>query len=198
MVDLAGPRGTIGADDFVFRIGNNNDSASWPTLGTIPSVSVRAGAGTNGSDRITLVWPDGAIAQTWLQVTVLATANTGLALPDVFYFGNAIGEVGNATANAIISSADEALIRLNFTIGFGTVPVTSPYDIDKNRFVQGSDAALSRANQNSAFTALRLISGPTSAGSEPASAMGSRQFPLDSAVGTLIELARTRARRRDS
>jgi hypothetical protein len=78
----------------------------------------------------------------------------------VFYFGNAVGDVGNTTANAIVSSADEALIRLNFTTGFGTVPVTSPYDIDKNRFVQTSDAALSRANQTTAFTALRLISVP--------------------------------------
>jgi hypothetical protein len=49
---------------------------------------------------------------------------------------------------------------LNFTTGFGTVPVTSPYDINKNRFVQTSDAALSRANQTTAFSALRRIAVP--------------------------------------
>jgi hypothetical protein len=125
---------------------------------------VRPGAGSGGSDRVTLIWPDGTIARTWLQVTVLATANTGLVSPDVFYFGNAVGEVGNTTANAIVTAADESLIRLNFTSGFGMVGVTSPYDIDKNRFVQASDAALSRANQTTAFTALRLIVMPPSGG----------------------------------
>jgi hypothetical protein len=113
---------------------------------------------------VTLIWPDGTIAKTWLQVTVLANANTGLTANDAFYFGNAIGEVGNTTANAIVTSADEALIRVNFTTGFGTVPVTSAYDIDKNRFVQTSDTALSRVNQTTAFTALRLIVPPAGAG----------------------------------
>jgi hypothetical protein len=107
-----------------------------------------------------LIWANGAIQKAWLQVTVLAGATTNLAANDVFYFGNAIGEVGNTTANAIVTAADESLIRINFTTGFGTVPVTSPYDIDKNRFVQASDAALSRASQTTAFTALRLIVAP--------------------------------------
>jgi ELWxxDGT repeat protein len=168
MIDLANRAGgTLTAADFAFKVGNNNNPASWATLATAPSVSVRAGAGLGGSDRVTLIWPDGAIAKTWLQATVLATANTGLSSPDVFYFGNAVGEVGNSTSNAIVTSADESLIRINFTTGFGTVPVTSPYDIDKNRFVQASDAALSRANQTTAFTALRLIVLP------PEAALGS-------------------------
>jgi hypothetical protein len=160
MIDVANLAAAVSPSDFVFKTGNNNNPASWPTLATAPSVSIRPGEGTGGSDRVTLIWPDGAIAKTWLQVTLLANANTGLASPDVFYFGNAVGEVGNTTANAIVTSADESLIRINFTTGFGTVPVTSPFDIDKNRFVQASDAALSRANQTTAFTALRLITVP--------------------------------------
>jgi hypothetical protein len=147
-------------DDFVFKIGNNNNPASWTAAPAPSSITVREGVGTNAPGRVTIIWPDNTIAKTWLQVTVLANANTGLATPDVFYFGNAMGEVGNTTANAIVTAADESLIRINFTTGFGTVPVTSPYDIDKNRFVQTSDAALSRANQTTAFTALRLIAVP--------------------------------------
>jgi hypothetical protein len=160
MVDIAGSHGTIGVGDLSVKVGNNNAPSTWAAGPAPTSVTLRAGAGVGGSDRYTLIWANGAIAKQWAQITVLANANTGLASPDVFYFGNAIGEVGNITANAIVSSADEALIRLNFTTGFGTVPVTSPYDIDKNRFVQTSDAALSRANQTTAFTALRLIAVP--------------------------------------
>jgi hypothetical protein len=164
MVDIAGSHGTITAADFAFKVGNNNTPASWAAGPAPTSIALRAGAGSGGSDRYTLIWANNAIQKAWLQVTLLANANTNLAANDVFYFGNAIGEVGNTTANAIVTAADESLIRINFTSGFGTVPVTSPYDIDKNRFVQASDAALSRANQTTAFTALRLIVVPAAAG----------------------------------
>jgi hypothetical protein len=201
MVDVMNLRGAPSAADFAFRTGNNNTPASWNALGTAPSVSVRTGAGSGGSDRVTLIWPDGTIVKTWLQVTVLANANTGLAAPDVFYFGNAVGEVGNTTANAIVTAADESLIRLNFTTGFGTVPVTSQYDIDKNRFVQASDAALSRANQTTAFSALRLIAVP--AGSSPlgpqeeSSAASGASFDIPSIDSGLVDLlAQSRRRRR--
>jgi hypothetical protein len=198
MVDLANrPAGTLTAADFSFKTGNNNTPASWLALGVAPSVSVRPGAGAGGSDRVTLIWPDGTIAKTWLQVSVLATAGTGLGSDDVFYFGNAIGEVGNTSANAIVTSADESLIRVNFTTGFGTVPATSPYDIDKNRFVQTSDAALSRANQTTAFTALRLIVVPVGSGSGgggAAAAAGSAFSSLDSGLVELLASPRRRRR----
>jgi hypothetical protein len=165
MVDIDGPHGTITATDFAVKVGNNNSPATW-TVGPSPtSVTLRAGAGVGGSDRYTLIWASGAIARQWAQITVLANANTGLTANDVFYFGNAIGEVGNSTANAIVSSGDEAAVRVNFTTGLGAVPVTSPYDINKDRFVQISDAALSRVNQTTAFTALRLIAAPADANS---------------------------------
>jgi hypothetical protein len=163
MVDIAGSGDTLTAADFAFKVGNDNSPNSWAAGPAPTSVALRPGAGVGGSDRYTLIWPNNAVQKTWLQVTVLANANTNLAANDVFYFGNAVGDVGNTTANAIVSSADEALIRVNFTTGFGTAPVTSAYDIDKNRFVQTSDAALARVNQTSPFTALRLIAAPTGA-----------------------------------
>ena len=58
-----------------------------------PAVTVRAGAGVGGSDRVELIWPDNTIHNQWLQVTVLADADTGLATPDVFYFGSEPGAV---------------------------------------------------------------------------------------------------------
>ena len=38
---------------------------------------------------------------------VLATPNTALAKPDVFYFGNAIGDSGDSANNAWINASDE-------------------------------------------------------------------------------------------
>ena len=51
--------------------------------------------------RVEIIWADGAIENEWVQVTVLADADTGLAAPDVFYFGNAIGDSGNKLGNSM-------------------------------------------------------------------------------------------------
>src|SRR5260370_6117532 len=85
MIDVSNlPAGTPTASDFTFKIGNDNNPAAW-ALAPIPTISVRRGAGTGGSDRIELIWPDNAIQNTWLQVTMLTDAAPTLAAPDVFY-----------------------------------------------------------------------------------------------------------------
>jgi len=90
MVDVVYLQGTPTAADFAFKVGNSNNPAGWAVAPAPTSVTVRKGAGIGGSDRVTIIWPDNAIAKQWLQVTVLPTANTGLAAADVFYFGNAV------------------------------------------------------------------------------------------------------------
>ena len=78
MVDVAGLANPAGltAADFQFLVGNDSTPSDW-TIPATPSVSVRVGAGTGGSDRVELIWPDNTIHNQWLQVTVLADANTG-------------------------------------------------------------------------------------------------------------------------
>jgi hypothetical protein len=193
MVDIAGTHGTIGVADLSIKVGNNNSPGAWATGPSPISVTLRAGAGVGGSDRYTLIWANNAIQNQWAELTVLANANTNLAADDVFYLGNAIGDVGNTSANAIVSSADEALIRVNFTTGFDMVPVTSPYDINKNRFVQTSDAALSRANQTTAFTALRLIVVPPASGQSGDGGSVESSF-FDIGLSNLLGNARRRRR----
>ena len=63
------------------------------------------GAGVSGSDRVELIWPAGQLAQTWLEVTVAANSHTRLAQPDVFYFGNAVGDsgLGDTVLNALVN-----------------------------------------------------------------------------------------------
>ena len=64
--------------DFTFKMGNNNTPSTWATAPSPISVAVRAGVGVDGSDRVELIWADNAIKETWLEVEVLATADTGL------------------------------------------------------------------------------------------------------------------------
>jgi hypothetical protein len=72
------------------------DPVTW-TEGPRPTtIARRNGAGVNKTDRITLIWPNGAIKNQWLQVTVKADAVSWLPRDDVFYFGNLVGETGDA------------------------------------------------------------------------------------------------------
>ena len=50
-------------DDFTFKVGNNNSPATWAAAPNPTTVTVRAGAGVSGSDRVELIWPDGAITE---------------------------------------------------------------------------------------------------------------------------------------
>ena len=150
------------ATDFAFRCGNDDVPAGWAQAADPTTIAVRAGAGIGGSDRVTLVWADNTIPNgRWLQVTVLANDRTGLAANDVFYFGCAVGETGNSTADAKVNSQDVTLIRNNYS-GFGTVGIGSVYDFNREGKVNSQDVTICR-NCYSGFTPLRLITPPASA-----------------------------------
>src|SRR5205085_8152188 len=144
--------------DFTFKVGNTDTPGAWSTLAAAPTVSVRAGAGAGGSSRVTLIWPSGtgAIKQ-WLQVTVKANGNTGLTTPDVFYFGNAVGESGNVPGDYSVSLSDELLARNNpVSIVPGTL-VTNKFDFNRDGTVSVIDQLLSRNNITTAATKLKQI-----------------------------------------
>jgi hypothetical protein len=160
MLDIAAAPGTLAADDFAFRVGNSADPATWATGPAPLSVTRRAGAGAGGSDRYTLSFADNAIAKQWLQVTVLANADTGLAAPDVFYFGNAVGESGNSAANAMVNSTDELGARNNPHGLSNRAAVTDAYDYNRDSLVNSTDQLLARNNGTGISTALKLIIAP--------------------------------------
>lgn len=157
MIDVANLHGEPTAADFIFKVGNNNEPATWSRLAVSPNLTVRYGAGLNGSDRITLIWPDNAIQKQWLEVTVLATDQTGLASPDVFYFGNAIGEAGNSPTDAKVDLMDRQLPRINPRTGLNPAPIDFPYDYDRDKKVDLMDRQLPRAHPTTALNALQLI-----------------------------------------
>jgi hypothetical protein len=79
-------------------------------------------------------------------VTVLATANTGLSSPDVFYFGNLVGETGDrGGAGAIVSAMDLWRTRRNASVS-DAAPIESPFDHNRDGLVNLLDLALVRAN----------------------------------------------------
>lgn len=154
MIDVSTLGGTLSASDFAFRVGNAATPSQMTTLATLPQISVRPVVGSNSSDRITLTWADGTIKNTWLEVTLKATPNTGLTAADVFYFGNAIGETGGE-ANARVDGTDVTKIRTNQS-GLGVANILNVYDIDRSRKVDGTDLTLARENQ-SGLTPVKLL-----------------------------------------
>jgi len=161
MIDIQNLPGVPTVADFTFKVGNDSNPASWATAPAPAGITVRNGAGTGGSDRITIIWTDGTITNTWLQVTVLATANTGLAEPDVFYFGNAIGETGNSPTDAAVTPADQVAVRNDpHTLFFNPAGADNPCDFNRDRKVGPTDEIICRNNGTSGPTALQLIAVP--------------------------------------
>ena len=160
MVDIAGLASTPTADDFEFRVGNDDDPAGWTPVEAVPVVDVRQGAGVGGADRVTVVWDDNAIEETWLQVTVLDTENTGLTASDVFYFGNAVGESGNSTTDAKVNAFDMLGARNNMRSFLDDVPIDFPFDYNRDQRVNVFDMLIARNHRTHFVNALKLITVP--------------------------------------
>ena len=109
---LANPS-ALSASDFQFIAGNSSTPSSWAAAPAPKAILVRPGAGVGGSTRVELVWANGAIVDEWIQVTVLADANTGLAKPFVFYFGNLAGD---ANFDGVVNIGDFQVIQNNYDL----------------------------------------------------------------------------------
>src|SRR5205085_6933580 len=80
--------------------------------------------------------------------------------PDVFYFGNAVGESGNVPGDYSVSLSDELLARNNpVSIVPGTT-VTNKFDFNRDGTVSVIDQLLSRNNITTAVTKLKQITVP--------------------------------------
>jgi hypothetical protein len=91
------------------------------------------------------------VANGWLRVTVKANASTRLAAPDVFYFGNLIGEIGDPHSPTAVTAFD--LVRMRRQ----RMPPTwiqNPSDVDRNGAVNARDVLLVRNNLSRALPML--------------------------------------------
>jgi hypothetical protein len=154
MVDLSGSGSHTAimqsniTNDFTFKVGNNNAPSTWTAAPNPSTVTVRAGAGVSGSDRVELIWASGSINEEWLEVTVKATANTGLTANDVFFFGSAVGNSGNGDTTTLseTNSTDELGAHNNGRTLLNNIPLTNLFDYNRDGLVNSVDSLLSRNN----------------------------------------------------
>ncbi|HEY7115818.1 MAG TPA: fibronectin type III domain-containing protein, partial [Tepidisphaeraceae bacterium] len=161
IIDVADLANLPRFEDFTFRVGNDNNPSAWPVAPAPTLINTYPGRGPNGSTQITIIWDDNVIQNQWLQVALLANGHTGLAADDVFYFGNAIGESGNSTADAAVDSADELAARSHGT-GLGSAALDNPYDYNRDKLVNTQDQLIARSHRSGLFP-LKLIAPPTAA-----------------------------------
>jgi hypothetical protein len=146
------------ASDFTFQVGNSSDLSTWTAAPAPSAMTLLPGAGVGGSDRIDIVWSDQSIMNQWLQVTMLATLHTGLDFPDVFYFGNAVGDSGNSATDATVSATDVLAARGRQSIN--PVYIFNRWDFNRDGVIDNPDVLAARSNQNSGSTALQFITAP--------------------------------------
>jgi polygalacturonase len=160
IIDMANlpPNTTLQPSDFQFATGNASDTTTWTTLPTAPTITLLTPTGS--ITPVDLTWPNHTIQNTWLQITVLATADTGLSANNVFYFGNLVGKVPDTSSPEQVTALDLATIEQNIV---GTATITNPYDINRDGSVDAEDLVLT---QDNSFSALNLIT-PTGNGPVP-------------------------------
>jgi ELWxxDGT repeat protein len=145
--------------DFTFKVGNDNSPGSW-TAAPLPSaVMVRPGAGVGGSDRVELVWANGAITQNWLEVTVKATINTGLAADDMFFFGSEVGDTGaNGTPSVFkVGAADTTRTQIHQATLDTNIPIINIYDFNRDGAVGAADITFDQIHGTTNSTGLVVI-----------------------------------------
>ena len=104
--------------------------------------------------RVTMTWPDNAIQNEWLQVTVLANGNTGLVVDDVFYFGNLIGD---SSGDGRVGPFDVLFTRSNPRPFFDPAAIDTVHDFNRDKRVNAIDTLIARNRQSWSCTILRLI-----------------------------------------
>ena len=170
MVDVAGlPEGAgPGPADFAVRSARAGNPLEW-SAGPAPAVvTVRRGEGKDGSDRVTLTWPDFdprsaatglAVGNGWLEVTMLPGGRTGLALGHAFAFGNLIGETGDAATVLRVSALDLAATKR--AMNSSNLPPTAPADFNRDGRVNALDLAAARGALSKALaTPVLPVSAP--------------------------------------
>ena len=136
MVDIDGYVGNPTPDDFDFRVSASPDADGWAAAPGPASLTLRAGEGVDGSDRVTITWPESALRNTWLKVTVRANERTGLAEDDIFFFGNLEGD---ANGDAVVDLGDFVLLKQGF--GEPAQSVGSGADFNRNGAIDVDDFA---------------------------------------------------------
>lgn len=155
--DFEGLPGSLTAGDFEFLMSPQgafnqltNPAEDWQAAPAPSAISLIEGS----LSRVVLEWPNNAIANRWLRITVRANANTGLAVPEVYYIGHLLGETtGPIGGIYTVAFADITPIR---GAAGQNVSAGSIHDIDKSGTVAFADISAMRSNVGAQLTNITI------------------------------------------
>lgn len=183
--DVAGLASTsLTAADFGFRMSPSgsfdeatNPPSAWTAAPAPTLVDVTPGTASKAA-RVRLEWADRAIENRWLQVKVLANANTGLTTPQVYYVGHLYGEVNGTVSSGSFSVSISDATAIRPFVG-SAATVASPFDLDKSGSVSIGDITGMRPRVG--VSVLRAITIPPSGSSDEGEGAARLEFaPLGS------------------
>ncbi|HZN67597.1 MAG TPA: dockerin type I domain-containing protein, partial [Tepidisphaeraceae bacterium] len=182
-VDLAGldPLAVLTADDFDLAI-SRSATGPFAPAGVTPSVQVLRGQGFGGSDRVVLTFPDNAVRDTWLRVTVRPNARTRLTAPETFYYGHLTGETGDSAAGGALTVTAIDMLRTRRAVG-GTYDTR--YDFNRDGRVSPVDLAIVRAAQRRSLGLLNAPAPPAPTPPPPSASAGDAGENRDEEQGLL-------------
>ena len=143
MIDVKDLHAVLTEADFEFQVSEVGAATQWVVAPRPAEVTQRSDAGINGSTRISIIWPDGAIVDRWLRVTLKATAVNGLVADDVFCFGNLAGDTGDDPAAAAVTAVDVMRIRGAQATRSN---IRNGFDVNRDGRVNALDQAVARAH----------------------------------------------------
>jgi hypothetical protein len=185
IVDIAGANASsLGLFDFELSTGNTNTPTSWSLLPssafvTVNPLTILPSPLGPGIVRVKFNFVDNAIARSWLQISVLANARTGLARTDTFLFGSAPGDVYIDPIAQRVNAMDSNAIRTAISsrpIGVGRIE-----DITKDGFVSTDDLRSARRIVAAAPGLRWLTLGAPLSIIAPSASTASNKSSLDSA-----------------
>ena len=147
-----------------------NPPSSWPSAPAPTGIFVTPGTATSPA-RVRLEWVDNAIENRWLQIQLLANANTGLPKTEVYYLGHLQGEINGQTLGGayFVNNAD-----LSAALPVGQIAtVGNTRDVDKNGFVLNADFIVVRSGIINGLL-LRNITIPMAGSADEGSGTGNR------------------------
>ena len=79
----------------------------------------------------------------------------------MFYFGNAVSDSGNSTANAVVNTMDEMRARLDpHKHKMNPAGIENPHDYNRNGLINTMDEMIARLNTATEMDDLNLITAP--------------------------------------
>ena len=156
------PLGELSPADFVFKVSVTppGGPTAWANA---PAPAAFSAVRVDGGTHAYFTWADGAINNTWLQVTVLSNARTRLTQPDVFSFGHLIGDTGDSNTTFRCNALDLALTRA--AVGRTDATSLNRYDFNRDGRVTAADVLITRANLGRSLPPITAPAGAAGAAS---------------------------------